>query len=525
MKTFRKILALVLAVMVTLALAVPAFAEGDDTPAAPTYTITVTNATKDHTYAAYKLFDASVGADGAIVYSYDSELTENDYFEQDDNGYVTATEAATDSETGKLTAGAITFLASLVDVENDIPAASENATADTLTLTVTEPGYYYVTSTLGAVVTIDTTKPTVKIIDKNQAPSWDNDDPGDPDDPDDDNNGIGKVIVLSDGSKVTSNTANYGDVVNFDIGINATNFNGTEMITYYYITDTLDAGFTLADSFVPVVTVGSNTLTVGEDYTLTVDDNTFDIVIKWAELDGEDEDAVLESIYSNAVEIHVSYSATVNNSAELGAEGNDNEANFTFDSVPYDPENPPKEDPEPDPDPEYPEDPKITTTYVYAIGLEKVDSDHDPLPGATFKLVSDDDKTSENYITLSGSNGVYSFAANGTATTLDCDANGKLLIKGLAAGTYYLVEVDAPEGYNKNDTPIEIVIAESATDADTTTYAAPVAFTREFINNSGSELPATGGIGTTLFITFGAIAMLGAGVFLVTNKRISKEEI
>ena len=46
---------------------------------------------------------------------------------------------------------------------------------------------------------------------------------------------------------------------------------------------------------------------------------------------------------------------------------------------------------------------------------------------------------------------------------------------------------------------------------------------KEIENNKGTVLPETGGIGTTLFITLGALAVIGTGLFLVTNKRISKE--
>ena len=63
--------------------------------------------------------------------------------------------------------------------------------------------------------------------------------------------------------------------------------------------------------------------------------------------------------------------------------------------------------------------------------------------------------------------------------------------------------------------------------ADGSTLLSPIAYqnvhVKEIENNKGTVLPETGGIGTTLFITLGALAVIGTGLFLVTNKRISKE--
>ena len=94
--------------------------------------------------------------------------------------------------------------------------------------------------------------------------------------------------------------------------------------------------------------------------------------------------------------------------------------------------------------------------------------------------------------------------------------DGKLLTKfeGLANGTYTLVESTVPDGYNKlADTTVTIA------DSDVTLTNLSQAIT--VVNKAGSELPSTGGIGTTIFYVIGAILVLGAGVLLVTRRRMN----
>ena len=97
-------------------------------------------------------------------------------------------------------------------------------------------------------------------------------------------------------------------------------------------------------------------------------------------------------------------------------------------------------------------------------------------------------------------------------TQATSDENGVVYISGLAYGTYYIVETQAPEGYNLLTTPTEVIIdATSHTDAKVVTI----------VNNAGFELPQTGGIGTTIFTMTGLILILGAGLTLVTRRRMS----
>ena len=119
------------------------------------------------------------------------------------------------------------------------------------------------------------------------------------------------------------------------------------------------------------------------------------------------------------------------------------------------------------------------------------------------------------------------------------DDNGLLNLAGLPAGTYTISEIKAPNGYNLLTDPITIVIEWAQPSADSTDMKcvwtvkkdgealssedvngkALYKFTVE--NQKGSLLPSTGGIGTTIFYVIGGILVIGAGILLVTKKRMS----
>ncbi len=119
-----------------------------------------------------------------------------------------------------------------------------------------------------------------------------------------------------------------------------------------------------------------------------------------------------------------------------------------------------------------------------------------------------------------------------TITTKTTTADGTATFEGIKDGTYYLVEYAAPDGYNRLATPQAVTV--QGTDVDNTTthlentaYAGQETFdqavdaTAEVLNQSGSVLPSTGGIGTTIFYVIGAILVLGAGILLVTRRRMN----
>ena len=118
------------------------------------------------------------------------------------------------------------------------------------------------------------------------------------------------------------------------------------------------------------------------------------------------------------------------------------------------------------------------------------------------------------------------------ASILDTDVNGALAVRGLDEGIYYLQETQAPAGYNLMETPVMIKIVPVYT-VTGNTASVTVSYEVDSIaqssdtvgvrNSSGSTLPVTGGIGTTLFYVFGSVMVLAAVVLLVTKKRMSAE--
>ncbi len=121
-------------------------------------------------------------------------------------------------------------------------------------------------------------------------------------------------------------------------------------------------------------------------------------------------------------------------------------------------------------------------------------------------------------------------------TPSEGDNKGKIFFKGLGEGHYVLKETGTPDGYNTHD-PIEIDISFKAPDGDVTTgdekctwtmywngvevTSTNGIFSQNVINHSGSLLPSTGGIGTTIFYVVGGILVIGAGILLVAKKRMS----
>ena len=170
-----------------------------------------------------------------------------------------------------------------------------------------------------------------------------------------------------------------------------------------------------------------------------------------------------------------------------------------------------------------------TTTYTWELPIYKYHKDGEtktaPLAGAEFILYKG-----------SGENRVYAQVAKGKltgwtktkedATTLVSGDDGMIAVEGLDADTYYLEETKAPGGYNKLAGPVKVEISHTVTDAGAhmthtlkqdTTDVEEV----EIENKSGTELPSTGGIGTTIFYVLGSILVIGAVVLLITKKRMS----
>ena len=187
-----------------------------------------------------------------------------------------------------------------------------------------------------------------------------------------------------------------------------------------------------------------------------------------------------------------------------------------------------------------PSEPVIKT---YDFEFTKVDGDKAKLDGAEFELYAAWDDTNNKpsgsaiaLLALTGDNaGNYKKAdTDDTTTTTTIVVNSKTTnkatnISGLGGaddttGTnYYLVETKEPAGFNKLTAPIIINVKDNGTMTFTLdgTQLAKVNDAFDVVNQSGSVLPSTGGIGTTIFYIVGAILVIGAGVVLVTRRRMN----
>jgi len=230
--------------------------------------------------------------------------------------------------------------------------------------------------------------------------------------------------------------------------------------------------------------------------------------------------------------IVVRYSAKLNSNAVIGNTGNPNDVDLIYSNNPQDEE-----------------DKGRTTTpppHVYSFELDVLKQNQVnklPLAGVEFVLFHYHTEGSSNvpmYAVLDADKKISSWTANkAEATTLVTDANGKLNVIGIQANMdYYLEETKALPGYIPLEKPVQIIIdsytVDSANAISSITYEvdsdSPVTITDGAVsgkipvtvnNKSGSTLPSTGGVGTTLFYVFGSLMFVGAAVLLVTKKRMA----
>lgn len=154
---------------------------------------------------------------------------------------------------------------------------------------------------------------------------------------------------------------------------------------------------------------------------------------------------------------------------------------------------------------------------TFGFDLKKVNGDKKPLAGVKFTLTN---SAGEYYTAPSNANSVDEDRFVAKKYEVSTDASGKVSFAGLAAGTYTLTETETLAGYNILTDSITVTIAADGT----ATFVGATGTGNEVtvVNNAGSTLPSTGGIGTTIFYVIGGILVLGAGVLLVTRRRMSK---
>lgn len=494
MKKLKHLFMTLLATLAMVFSTVAASAQTVDSQAGGTGTITVTNAAQSQKYELYKLFDATVTPDGkGISYKLPSGKTKDNFggstwFDVDSKGNITA-KADIDVASDAFTAWAKGFGTKVTET---------TATEKTLEFTNLTFGYYFITSGLGAVLTIDSTTPNATVIDKNdQTPKIP-----------DTNNGGGKKIVGANGL-TSETTAKIGDTVPFQVKFTATNFvtknKTTEQIKSYTVTDTPTA-LSINQGSV-VVTVGTQTLTKDKDYTVNFDAaGKMTIVLNWV-------GANSATIYASPSDIVITYDAVVTKEAKEGEATNTATIGYkSFDpNDPNDPNHPNNPNPNPN-TPDTPVDPKggenqtKVTTHRFTLNKTSKADGSDTLTGAEFHLY--DAKENGNEIkVVEESEGVYR-VAEATETGVVIKA-GKVVIKGLKGDTaYYLEETKAPNGYNILEGRQEVTVKK-----DNSTVS-------NVVNKSGAELPSTGSFGTTMFYLAGSAMLIGALVYMISKRRM-----
>ena len=493
MKYMKKLITLLAVLTLALAMAVPAFAASGT--ASSTGMITIDNAVTGTTYKAYRIFDLESYDTNKDVYSYklssawsgfpaysttidSNTVSAADFFSVNSAGYIEWKDAKKD-------AGAdFAKLAKDFAVKKSI-ACDETKTATDATVTFTNLtlGYYLVDTSLGSLCSLNTTAPSVTIKEKNSDTT------------------IEKKIVINGEEKVDSNSAGIGDTVNFSITITVKDGAPKN----YVLHDKL-SGLTFDPDSLKVQ-IGARTLTANTDYTLVTnpaDGDSFDVNFT----DGK--------LKTNDVVV-VTYSATVAADATIAGAGNTNKAKLTYSG---------KHSTE-----------EETTTYVWKLNVHKYAQDSTnkevALSGAKFVLYRMDGDTKE-YAKLTGDKIAGWVTDKGDATTLETNGAGDILIEGLNVGTYYLEETEAPAGYNKLTEPIEVKITATPDvtgvsetveykNQNDSTYTPATNAIVKVLNEAGTQLPSTGGIGTTLFYVIGGGLMAVAAVLLVTKKRMNNK--
>ena len=178
--------------------------------------------------------------------------------------------------------------------------------------------------------------------------------------------------------------------------------------------------------------------------------------------------------------------------------------------------------------------PSEAKTPTYPLDINKIKKGSDEkLAGAKFRLYSskvdananDESKAIKVSPVVAGVAGNYVVDPTSENTVFESvasieDKNYNLHVNGLAAGTYYLVETEAPAGYNKLTDPIKVEITK---DGDSWTISKNDAKEEDKIidveNSTGSLLPSTGGMGTIAFAVVAAILVFGVAVSFIRDKK------
>lgn len=501
-KAMKKLMAALLAVAMVCAMAIPAFADGSSsTSTAAVIKYTITAPKNGHTYEIYQIFTGDYDA------LQPSMLTNIKWGE---NGTGTVGAAVEQNVLNALSAVASSASdkAKLDVIENYVKLDTTPVAIVTNGSSVEVVGGYYLikdqdgslsgsepyTTYLVSVVGTVTISPK-----SNDVPEFEK--------------------KLKDTNDSTGDTTGWQDSADYDIGDDIPfRLQGTvpedydSYKTYYYaFHDKEEAGLTFDPSSVEVHLGDENGAIISatdyrvltkKDSTTSDTDCTFEIVF--------DDLKNVTGVTANST-ITVTYKSKLNDNAVLGAHGNVNQAKL-----------------------EYSNNPRGSGTgttpwdnvivFTYKVVVNKIDQDNNSLEGAEFTLTKK-------------INGADDFVQS---MTIDADNKALFTLSGLDDGEYTLTETKTPAHYN-TISPITFtvnaeheiewistrdnvltslsgnkVIGEITFDVDKTAGS----LSTNVVNNIGTTLPGTGGIGTTIFYVIGGGLMVAAAILLITKKRM-----
>lgn len=509
MKHIKKLASLLLVLVMVFALATTAFAEET------TYSITINNSAKDHTYEAYQIFTGDLSGTTLSNIVWGSGVSEA--------GQTALGDAAAKAETLKTEADAKAFAKAVAPYLTTAAGSANTVTDGKYVISGLAAGYYLVKDQDGS-LTGDNDSYTEYIIQvvgnvtatpKSDVPEVQK-----------------KVKDINDSTDTTK--TDWQDSADYDIGdsipfqLKATLADNVSSYTTYKVVfhDTLSKGLTYNND-AKVYIDGTETNGFAVTATVNADGTTLTVSC--------DDVKALSAVNSSA--ITVEYTAKLNENAVLGSAGNPNEVYLEYSN------NPNKSEKGNNETGETPKD--VVIVFTYKTIINKVDSENKPLTGAAFKLeklIKGKDGAADTWTT------VKEFTVDETTTSFT--------FSGLDDGQYKLTETKTPVGYNTID-PIYFVIEathDETADAPTlktlnayltdangnkqtevkdgesvnidlgTVDLTAGSITTTVVNKSGSELPSTGGIGTTIFYVLGGVLVLAAVMLLVTKKRMSGAE-
>ena len=393
---------------------------------------------------------------------------------------------------------------------------TKGETQSTYTINVTGDGYYFIKDA-GDLGTDDAaTKYILKVVGdvtvaaKSEVPS------------------IDKVIVNADsanGNEGKGTAQDVGSVVQFKLTSRVPAMDGYDTYTYI-VNDTMSFGLTAVDEnndgkIDIAVTINGTEYT---DFTVAQNGQSFTITFN----------NFIDQKKNAGKDIVIKYSATLNENALT----TDKETNTVY--LQY------SNNPNSDTKGNTPE--KVVYVYDFDLVIDKYTGDEttgERLSGAKFVLMNSD-KTKYYYYDEANKNVQWNslesgekledvlaeeYTGNTKVTQVTTDANGAAKFQGLDSGTYYLHETEAPAGYNLLKEDVTVTITAKYGDDGQITESSAISTnngqylqTQKIENKSGTLLPSTGGIGTTIFYIAGAVLVIAAGVLLVTRRRMNKNK-